>query len=164
MENVKIAVIGIGNMGSAHATCIAKGEIKGLILTAVCDININKLNDFKNSYPNIKTFENYSTLLNSNIADAVIIAVPHPLHAKIAISAFEHGLHVLLEKPADIKVSIVKKLNCIAHNSNNTLAILLISTAKLSTNRVFAHYNIITIKNCKRLVTDKVLCTKYSVT
>ncbi len=124
MENVKIAVIGIGNMGSAHATCIAKGEIKGLILTAVCDININKLNDFKNSYPNIKTFENYSTLLNSNIADAVIIAVPHPLHAKIAISAFEHGLHVLLEKPADIKVSIVKKLNCIAHNSNKTFAIM----------------------------------------
>ena len=39
MQSVRIGVIGIGNMGSAHAVCVAQGEIKGLVLTAVCDLD-----------------------------------------------------------------------------------------------------------------------------
>ena len=35
MKTVKVAVIGIGNMGFAHAACIAENEIKGMSLSAV---------------------------------------------------------------------------------------------------------------------------------
>ncbi len=37
--NIKVGVIGIGNMGSAHAACVAGGKIQGMELAAVCDIN-----------------------------------------------------------------------------------------------------------------------------
>ena len=30
MKNIRVAVIGMGNMGTAHATCIANGEIDGM--------------------------------------------------------------------------------------------------------------------------------------
>lgn len=37
MNNVRIGIIGIGNMGSAHARSIFSGLIPRMTLTAVCD-------------------------------------------------------------------------------------------------------------------------------
>ena len=43
MEKVRIGVIGIGNMGSAHAVSIYNGKVDNLKLTAVCDIDDRRL-------------------------------------------------------------------------------------------------------------------------
>ena len=111
-------------MGFAHAACIAKNEIKGMSLTAVCDTTDKKLAEFSEKYPNIKGYTSYEDLFNDKICDSVIIAVPHPLHAEIAIKALEHGLNVMLEKPADISVSRVKKLNEAAEKSGKVFSIM----------------------------------------
>ena len=124
MKTVKVAVIGIGNMGSAHASCIVKNEIKDMSLTAVCDISHKKLETFSEKYPHIKCYESYEKLFEDKVCDSVIIAVPHPLHAQIAISAFKHGLNVMLEKPADIAVSRVQKLNEEAEKSGKIFGIM----------------------------------------
>ena len=62
--------------------------------------------------------------MKSSDTDAVIIAVPHPLHAKIAIEAFEYGKHVLVEKPMDITVSAAEKLCAAARKSGKVFAIM----------------------------------------
>ena len=124
MKTVKVAVIGIGNMGSAHAASIAKNEINGMSLTAVCDISHKKLETFSQKYPHIKCYESYEKLFEDKVCDSVIIAVPHPLHAEIAICAFKHGLNVMLEKPADIAVSRVQKLNEEAEKSGKIFGIM----------------------------------------
>lgn len=124
MKTVKVAVIGIGNMGSAHASCIAKNEINGMSLTAVCDISHKKLETFSQKYPHIKCYESYEKLFEDKVCDSVIIAVPHPLHAEIAICAFKNGLNVMLEKPADIAVSRVQKLNEEAEKSGKIFGIM----------------------------------------
>ena len=49
MGITKVAVIGIGNIGSAHAECIMSKKIDGMELTEVCDIEIEKLKKFKNN-------------------------------------------------------------------------------------------------------------------
>ena len=41
-ETVKVGIVGIGNMGSAHAKSIFSGNIKGMELAAVCDIAESK--------------------------------------------------------------------------------------------------------------------------
>mgnify|MGYP001091121021 FL=1 len=43
MDKVRIGIIGIGNMGSAHAKYISAGEIPNAELTAVCDTNPKRL-------------------------------------------------------------------------------------------------------------------------
>ncbi len=124
MKCINIAVIGIGNMGSAHANCIAGGEISGLTLTAVCDINANKVKVFKESHPDVLAFTDYKELIKSKSADAVVIATPHPLHAEIAEFALNNGLHVLAEKPVDIAASKASRLNAIAQKSQKVFAIM----------------------------------------
>ena len=124
MEEIRVGVIGIGNIGYAHAICIVENGIKGMCLTAVCDINHERIKEFNQNRPLVKTYTDYNELLKSGKVDAVIIAVPHPLHSEIAIKAFENGLHVMLEKPADISVSRVKRLNEIAEKSGKVFGIM----------------------------------------
>lgn len=124
MNEIKIAIIGIGNIGMAHTSCIINKEIKGLELIAVCDIDDNKLISFNNEFPEIVGYNDYKKMLDSESLDAVLIATPHKFHAEIAMYALKNGLHVMLEKPADISVSKVKKLNEIAEKSGKVFGIM----------------------------------------
>ena len=85
MNEVKIGIIGIGNMGYTHAKNIFDGKINRLKLAAVCDIDVNKLNKAKEDFPGVLTFDNAETLINSKTVDAVLIATPHYYHTEIAI-------------------------------------------------------------------------------
>lgn len=124
MDTVNIGIIGAGNMGSAHLHCIYNNEIQHMKVTAVCDIDTKRLDFVKTKYPGVETFTNADDLMKSGKVTAVIIAVPHPLHAKIGISAFKNGLDVLIEKPADISVANAKKLNDVARESGKVFAIM----------------------------------------
>ena len=39
IKKVKVGIIGVGNIGSAHASTIYSGKIKGMALCALCDIS-----------------------------------------------------------------------------------------------------------------------------
>lgn len=118
-----VGIIGIGNMGSAHMKNIYDGKISNMVLTAVCDIDCEKL-DNASKLNGVSTFTDYKKLLKSGIVDAVIIATPHYLHPIIAIDAFEAGLHVLTEKPAGVRVSDVIKMNEAADKSGKVFGIM----------------------------------------
>ncbi len=57
MEHINVAVIGIGNMGSAHAACIAEDKINGMSLTAVCDISEKSLKSFRKNIRILSTIQ-----------------------------------------------------------------------------------------------------------
>ena len=76
MNKVRVAVIGVGNMGSAHAKHIADGSIAGMELVAVCDPDEAKLNWSRERLGDIAFYKDYHQLLDDHICDAVIIATP----------------------------------------------------------------------------------------
>ena len=124
MDTVKIGIIGMGNMGYAHATCIVDGRVSGMELCAVCDIDHTRTDRFINEHTEIRAFEDYREMFASGLLNAVIVAVPHPLHAQIAEEAFQHGLHVLVEKPLDIAVSKAERLAVVAKQSGKRFAVM----------------------------------------
>lgn len=103
---VRVAVIGIGNMGASHAQLISDGEIPGAVLAAVCDTEPARLATF----PEVEAFSDPSALLSSDVADAVIIATPHLDHASLGVAALEAGRHVLVEKPLAVHVADARRL------------------------------------------------------
>ncbi len=124
MKELKIGIIGIGNMGFTHAKNIFEGNISRLKLTAVCDIDLKKLEKAKTEFPDILTYENADELINSKNVDAIVVATPHYLHTEIAIKAFEAGLHVLTEKPAGVRASDVLKMNSASEKSGKVFGIM----------------------------------------
>ena len=124
MDFLRIGVVRIGNIGTAHANHIYQGKVNGAILTAVCDVTENRLNYCKSNFAGVHVFCNYKDLMASGFIDAVIVSVPHPLHAEIAGYALDMGIHVLVEKPVDISVSRAKLLNEKAKNSGKVFSIM----------------------------------------
>lgn len=124
MNNVKIAIIGIGNMGSAHAKHIFDGKVEHMTLAAICDDVAEKRAWAAERLPGVPCYEDWHKMLDDHVADAVLIATPHYLHPVIAIEAFEKGYHVLSEKPAGVYTKAVRQMNEAAAKSGKTFALM----------------------------------------
>ncbi|MDO5377517.1 MAG: Gfo/Idh/MocA family oxidoreductase [Clostridia bacterium] len=125
MDRVRTAVIGIGNMGTAHAVCIAEGNVDGLTLAAVCDTDERRLADFAQRYPQVPGYRSIEALLEARCADAAVIAAPHPLHSELAEKALAAGMHALVEKPLDVRLSRAQALCRQAEASGRVFALML---------------------------------------
>lgn len=121
---VKTGIVGIGNMGSAHAAGIYKGRAGSLELVSVADTDPARLKWAHENLPGVKTYSDYRQMFTDEDLDAVIIATPHPLHPVIACEAFARGLNVLTEKPAGIDAGTVRKMNEAARESGKVFAIM----------------------------------------
>ncbi|MBY0146859.1 Gfo/Idh/MocA family protein [Neobacillus niacini] len=125
MENVKIGIIGIGNMGSSHSLYLNNGEVPGAVLTAVCDQNPERLKWAKETLgENIQMFDNTESFFEFGDLDAVIVATPHYDHPPLAIKALQKGLHVLVEKPVGVFTKNVRELNEVAKKSGKVFGIM----------------------------------------
>ena len=125
MKKVRIGIIGIGNMGSSHAQNLIDNEVPGALLTAICDINPERLVWAKDTLgDNVLLFENATSMLTSKAIDAVIIATPHYDHSPLALQCFENGLHVLTEKPAGAYTKQVREMNEAASKSDRVFGIM----------------------------------------
>lgn len=124
MNNINVVVVGVGNIGSAHASTLFLNKIDGMRLYGVCDINEQVLKNCEQNFKGVKLVDSFDTVLSDNNVDAVIISTPHPLHADMAILALNASKHVLVEKPVDIRVSKANELNTVAKATNKVFAIM----------------------------------------
>ncbi len=111
VQPVRFGIIGVGNMGNSHINMHLKGEHKELRITAIADINPERLATSAKMLPGVKTFDSAEALIDSGEVDAVIIATPHYDHSPIAQYAFSKGVHVLTEKPAGVYAKQVREMN-----------------------------------------------------
>lgn len=96
---LRVALIGCGGMGNNHARAIA--EISGMELACAAEADQARRERFGHEY-GVPTFEHWTGPLQQDGINLAIIALPHHLHAPVAVEAFEAGLHVLCEKPMAI--------------------------------------------------------------
>ncbi len=124
MDKVRVGIIGLGNMGTPHATNIQAGKVKRMELTAICDVAEARRNYAKEHFPEAKVFDNATDMMKSGLIDAVIIAVPHYSHPGLAIEAFDNQLHVMCEKPAGVYTKQVLEMNERAAKSDKVFGIM----------------------------------------
>ncbi len=106
MENLRLGVIGLGNMGKFHADYLVQNKVPRCQLTALASSSQEKLS----RYPGVRHFSSGEELISSGMVDAVLIATPHYSHTTLGISAFEAGLHVLVEKPISVHKADAERL------------------------------------------------------
>ena len=99
MKKLRVAIIGCGRISVMHlvsATVLDEAE-----LVACCDIKEERANAVAEEY-GIRAYTDYKEMIEKEELDAVHICLPHYLHTKVAIYAFERGINVISEKPMDI--------------------------------------------------------------
>lgn len=96
MGKLKVALIGAGTWGMAHAGIYSSHHLSEF--TAVCDISKEKAEKIAKKY-NVKYFTDYEEMLNSIECDAVAIVTPDFAHAKPIIAVAKRNKHILCEKP-----------------------------------------------------------------
>jgi predicted dehydrogenase len=121
-KKVKIAVVGVGGMGSGH--CKSLPTIEECELTAVVDVNPDQARRVGEEC-GVPYFTDYRKVLRKKgLADAVVIAAPHYFHPPIAIAAFRAGLHVLSEKPIAVQISQAEKMVAAARASGKVFCVM----------------------------------------
>ncbi|MDG0813352.1 Gfo/Idh/MocA family oxidoreductase [Cohnella rhizosphaerae] len=95
VKRVKLAIVG-GNRGASFMNAL-HALADRIDLTAACDLNELVLNRWKEIFPGIRTYHDYSRMLEDPSIDAVFVISPMHLHARHAIEALNAGKHALSE-------------------------------------------------------------------
>ncbi len=99
MKKLKVGIIGCGRISVLHCRVTAESELAELV--ACADVELERAEKYAAKY-GAKAYADYREMIEKEHLDAVHICLPHYLHARVAIDAMEHGLHVLSEKPMDV--------------------------------------------------------------
>jgi predicted dehydrogenase len=94
-NEVRLGVVGLGNIGLQHINNVMRGLVPRCHITAVCSRNLHPIANEISA----KHFCDAQQLIDSELCDAVLVAAPNRYHPIIGKSVLRHGLHLLMEKP-----------------------------------------------------------------
>ena len=96
-KQVKVIVIGCGNMGSSHARAYHK--LAGFDLVGLVDMNPKIRARLSKELGGIPQFDDFDTALMTTKPDAVAVCTYPGTHAEFTLKALESSAHVFCEKP-----------------------------------------------------------------
>lgn len=105
---IRIGVIGYGYWGPNLVRNFM--EAPGSTVTAVCDLQPNRLAQLHHRYPSIKTLQHSQELFNDPEIDAIVVATPVSSHFELTLAALKAGKHVLVEKPLAASSALARQL------------------------------------------------------
>ena len=113
MDKLRYGIIGVGKQGSKYALILTSGLVKNGVLTAVCDIEEERIKWAKEKLEpkGIKVFADYKEMIDSGLIDAVLVETPHYDHPVMATYALSKGIHTLIDKPAGVYTKAIRELN-----------------------------------------------------
>ena len=113
MKAYKVAVIGCGRI--AGHNCRAINGTEGLELVAICDLEIEKANLYRDEFE-VPAFSNYHTMLKE-ITDIDIVAIitPSGMHFEHSLDVLKkYNKHIIVEKPTFMKPSHLNEAYSVA--------------------------------------------------
>ncbi|GAB5404004.1 MAG: Gfo/Idh/MocA family oxidoreductase [Aureliella sp.] len=116
---LRIGIVGLGYWGPNLVRCFS--EIEGCEVTAVCDQSFDQLVRIRERFPSVYPVEDFRSLLDRKMVDAVVIATPTSTHFSLASRALENDLHVFVEKPLARTSDECSKLVDLANERNRVL-------------------------------------------
>jgi predicted dehydrogenase len=96
MKKIRMGWIGCGGIAKTHALQMEDADAR-LKITAAVDVELDRAEAMRETLGDIKTARDYREIMDD--VDAVLIALPHDLHAPIGLDFLNAGKHVLMEKP-----------------------------------------------------------------
>jgi predicted dehydrogenase len=111
---VKLGLIGIGNIGAIHLDVLGSPGQKYFALAAVSDLKSQNIEG-------ANYYQDYKELLQNPDVVAVSINTPPVMHYQMVTDALNAGKHVLVEKPPALTVAQCEEMAKLAKEKNKVL-------------------------------------------
>lgn len=107
-EPLAVALVGCGRLAEYHLKFLtASNRCK---VVAVADVNIVRARQIAEKFSIPHAYSSLEELLAAHSVDAVHIVTPPATHYSNALTAINHGAHVLIEKPLTFRTSELREL------------------------------------------------------
>ncbi|NOX88730.1 MAG: Gfo/Idh/MocA family oxidoreductase [Calditrichaeota bacterium] len=117
-SNIRVAVIGVGHLGSIQAKLYK--EVPEAELVGVYDIDEEKCRRIAKEL-NVKAFQSLDSVWGE--VDAINVVTPTTTHHAIALEALNQDKHVFIEKPVTEKIFQAYELKELAEKKNLTIQV-----------------------------------------
>lgn len=117
-KKIRFGVVGAGRMGSNHARIL--GNNPDVDFVGISDTNIWRA-QIAAWRGGARAHRDYKDFLNK--VDAVVVAVPTPMHLEVGLAALSSGVHCLIEKPLAATVGEARQLLACAQKNNVQLQV-----------------------------------------
>jgi len=97
ITQIRVGIIGAGGIGKVHIQTFRR--LANVRVTAIADARRDLAEACAKEYGIERVYADAEAMLEADVVDAVVVAVPNALHAPLAVKALAAGKHVLLEKP-----------------------------------------------------------------
>ncbi len=142
MKDQKQSLLGVGIRGAGqvsyeHARAVAANP--HLFLAAVCSRRVESAQALATRAGELgaclegdrarkaKVYEHYEDMLSDPAVDIVSVCMPNYLHAREAVTAFEAGKHLILEKPPAITFEELETLRAAARRARGRSVVSFVS-------------------------------------
>lgn len=106
MDKVRIGLVGLGLMGTAHAETLQKIGLCNLVAASDADGGRQKIA----AEMGIHFYKSHLEMIRQEDLQGVVIAAPNHLHAPIGVDCARKGLHLFVEKPIAQSVDDANRL------------------------------------------------------
>lgn len=123
-RKLKVAIVGLGRMGSIHATNFAYFVPRAEVV-AVCDVRDESLQWAKeNLPPTVKGYKDVEEMFKTSGAEATLIVTETSRHAPLAELAMSYGLVSQPKYEITIISDASQSTYCLRNRSPSTLRLL----------------------------------------
>jgi predicted dehydrogenase len=121
MENLKVVVVGCGNMGSSHARAYAR--VRGCALAGLVDRSAERAARLAAELGGVPVFPSLDAAIVSACPDAVAVCTYPETHHALTMKALDAGLHVFVEKPLAGTVEEAEQIAARANRSGKKVVV-----------------------------------------
>jgi myo-inositol 2-dehydrogenase/D-chiro-inositol 1-dehydrogenase len=114
---IRIGILGVGRIGRLHARLIAGGEVPGLALSAICDVDAEAAQSISSAL-GVEIASSAEKLMSRPTTDAVAICTSVDTHVDLLVTAASIGKPVFLEKPVSFDLADVDRGLAVAERAN----------------------------------------------
>ncbi len=107
-EPVHLAFLGCGFIAGVHSRHLRR--LRGAVACSYASRDRAKAEAYRRRYRGAGSYDGYAAAIDDPRVDAVVVAVPPRFHLDLALQALSAGKHVLVEKPAFLRMEDYRRV------------------------------------------------------
>jgi UDP-N-acetyl-2-amino-2-deoxyglucuronate dehydrogenase len=120
-EPLRFGLVGCGIIGPVHAEALS--QLPDAQLAAVADLDLERAQNLTEKYGGTP-YHDLQSMLQRERLDVVIICTPSGLHGEHACQVMRSGLHVIVEKPMEIRREALDEMLRVQQETEVKLAVI----------------------------------------